>query len=1619
MKKIFLSLFLMLIFTSLSVAQGDVWTYTKDFATINNPNAICKDVTGNIWYGSKTATSGIIVVSSSGTALSFSPIKTVGTASITAVQGLQLDPLDGNIVAIVNGIVLVRINATTGAVMANVTVPAIGANTELSNFGIDQDGNIYFTHITQPAPLEIYDKTFIKVMNVADIATDAPSCMAVTVSNNCDWMWSNTDNSNMQGVQVYAGKTGGGSGIHHFRAGMNYDATAKKYSFTKDSLFSFSRYIFASRGDIESFNWDGSIKAGSPSITAWVGEKGGKALRMTLGADPKGNSMVKDSIAITGQISAPRGIAINTSKELLVADYDKNKITQFNASSIVWKNWLFVKDLLNGTNEFSSHGVVIDKNGVIWAAAYYNWNTVSVPGKKLASSLRFNPDFTVKDTIWRLAIAGSYDTLGLTASSYLARGISLDDDGNILYCGGVASGNTLYRINAKTGAGMNRVNPGVGSLTSAAADRYGHVFIRDVVSSTPKGIMIYPKDFNDNSIPNIAVLPANCPITISRCLVVTPDGNDIYLGSTGAISVGQFHSDNGSDGPYTFKRYIGTYPNGQALAFDPQGRLWIGTNDYLRYDCWDLNTMKLVDGISPGSTTDKTLGRIYTPRGIAFTADGKTIITADFDGQTLQRWTNDISLQPYANVTFRVNTSTVPDTMGAKSVVQIRGSDPLFGPWSDQGAKMTRASGDYWTYTARLKKGDNIAYKFFTNGGAKLDNGWENDILPDGNRVLIVPNSDTILPLQFVNGTPAKQNQYWSPWTINADSINVKFRVNVQGIEGFNKDNQYLAVRGGFPASAGWSKNFVLTPESQHGNGGSRIYDATNFYSGVTRIPKTDVGKTTEYKYVILLKSDPSSVSWEGTDNRTFVNGGDTTIYWRWWEDKAPVPVKGSDTVTMTWTADLSNAIKNKGFFPGDTVWVQYGHEGSGKDMLGNSPAKKFLKKTGLTGNNYTVTDTLITKIGSDFYYQYYLTKNGVDYREIFFNFDYAGAVQKVAERRSILPAKTNTIQDIENSVTTGRRQPLFRNTTKLARNVKVTVTCDLRSAYYSILSGLFLNDIQSTVNISKADSVYLNGVYINGPMVSGWAGWGGALRDSVKQKLWDDGPHGDATAGDHIYTNQFDLLTTYSDGRERVGQEFKFGIGGGDNESGFGLNHYENIDDSQPTYLLDCQFGSINPNRYFTWDYNTHALKVQNNFTVQTTGTTSRIRSIKAINEKIVWVCGADGLVLRTVNGGTTWEKKTVTDAAFTNYVIEALDSNTAWAGGTNTNDGVDFRIWKTADGGKTWKEQYKNTGSFSDDIKFFNASNGVAYGDPVSTAPNEMIVLTTSDGGTTWNRVDATKVPAVNGAKAEMGSANGMKIMGNTVWFVTYSDDPTAGPHLFKSTDKGATWTAYGPVSGIGSFLSVDFKDDNNGVCVDYNVGKGASTTDGGKTWTVFPIDPAQSGLRSVHYLPGTDAIVAAGGSSSTGTFFSSPNKGATWQKLTLPTGTQRLYAVEMYSSTVGWMGGNNGILVKWTGNPVGLTPVKQVESIVPLTYALYQNYPNPFNPTTTINYDLPKISKVTLKIYNSLGQEVKTLVNDVQSPGKYQVTFSSSNIASGMYFYKIQAEGFNSIKKMLLLK
>ncbi|MBE2216552.1 MAG: T9SS type A sorting domain-containing protein, partial [Ignavibacteria bacterium] len=103
------------------------------------------------------------------------------------------------------------------------------------------------------------------------------------------------------------------------------------------------------------------------------------------------------------------------------------------------------------------------------------------------------------------------------------------------------------------------------------------------------------------------------------------------------------------------------------------------------------------------------------------------------------------------------------------------------------------------------------------------------------------------------------------------------------------------------------------------------------------------------------------------------------------------------------------------------------------------------------------------------------------------------------------------------------------------------------------------------------------------------------------------------------------------------------------------------------------------------------------------------------------------------------------------------------------------------------------------------------------------------------------------------------------------------------------------------------------------------------------------------------------------------------------------------------------------RWT-IPIG---IQNISSELPTEYKLHQNFPNPFNPVTNINFDIIKQGVVKITVYDLLGREVETIVNQDMSPGRYRLDFNAANYASGMYLYRIETGDFSDVKKMLIVK
>ncbi len=321
-------------------------------------------------------------------------------------------------------------------------------------------------------------------------------------------------------------------------------------------------------------------------------------------------------------------------------------------------------------------------------------------------------------------------------------------------------------------------------------------------------------------------------------------------------------------------------------------------------------------------------------------------------------------------------------------------------------------------------------------------------------------------------------------------------------------------------------------------------------------------------------------------------------------------------------------------------------------------------------------------------------------------------------------------------------------------------------------------------------------------------------------------------------------------------------------------------------------------------------------------------LRGLSAPSSNVVWASGAKGTVLRSLDGGATFQPRPIPGAEALDFrALHALDESTAWALAAGV--GPSGRIYQTIDGGARWTLQVQNpepTG-FLDALAFWDAQHGVALGDPVR---GRFQVLVTSDGGHTWAPVPATGLPearAGEGAFAasgtcltaltpETGSA------ARSAWFVT--GGPGKG-RVFRTSDGGATWAvSETPVASSADsegLFGVAFPSASTGVVVggDYRqknalTPSAARTTDGGQAWQPVSLQP-EGFYSGITVVPGAPRTLVATGLAGTSV---STDDGATWQ----PADPAALHAAVFPAPGVGYGVGPRGLIVKWQPAPAAQT-------------------------------------------------------------------------------------------------
>ena len=326
--------------------------------------------------------------------------------------------------------------------------------------------------------------------------------------------------------------------------------------------------------------------------------------------------------------------------------------------------------------------------------------------------------------------------------------------------------------------------------------------------------------------------------------------------------------------------------------------------------------------------------------------------------------------------------------------------------------------------------------------------------------------------------------------------------------------------------------------------------------------------------------------------------------------------------------------------------------------------------------------------------------------------------------------------------------------------------------------------------------------------------------------------------------------------------------------------------------------------------------------WTLQDSGVNALLRGVSAVSEQVAWTSGAANTVLRTADGGATWQRLTVpTDAGSPPLDfrdVDAVDARTAYL--LSIGPGSASRIYKTGNAGASWRLQHINPEAqgFYDAMGFWDADNGLVIGDSVD---GRLQVLITRDGGATWSPVpDSALPPALPNEGAFAASGSNIAVVGrNDAWIALQG-------RVLHTADRGRRWAvvdtpiATGASAGI---FSITFRDRQHGVIVggDHkregatgdNV---ARTDDGGRTWNGVQ-GQGLSGFRSaVAYLPGAERTLIAIGPQGADR---SDDDGRSWAPMALPSPQAGFHAFSWApGSKRAWAVGSGGAIARLRVEP-----------------------------------------------------------------------------------------------------
>jgi len=279
-------------------------------------------------------------------------------------------------------------------------------------------------------------------------------------------------------------------------------------------------------------------------------------------------------------------------------------------------------------------------------------------------------------------------------------------------------------------------------------------------------------------------------------------------------------------------------------------------------------------------------------------------------------------------------------------------------------------------------------------------------------------------------------------------------------------------------------------------------------------------------------------------------------------------------------------------------------------------------------------------------------------------------------------------------------------------------------------------------------------------------------------------------------------------------------------------------------------------------------------------TGSSARLRGISTVSAHVVWTSGSLGTVLRTVDGGATWQQVSPPDTSTLQFRdIEAFDADNAVI--LAAGSGTDGRVYVTSDGGRTWTLGFQNhdPNAFYDCMTFFDRHHGLALSDPVD---GRFRIIATDDGGRSWRVVAAQMPPALEGEFAFAASGQCLVSQGERAWFGTGG---AAKARVFRSDDRGLSWQVFptpirsGPTAGI---FALAFRDHQHGLAVGGDFATPtqapdalALSNDGGTTWTLSAHAPNEYRSGAAWVASKVAIVVGPSGSDV------SLDRGLSWQR------------------------------------------------------------------------------------------------------------------------------------------